>query len=876
MNIHREKQRKTKVKTGSQSKQTRKSDKELVSIPNHVSLRAKEKSFLLRFVSDEAVQKAAYGVSYVSAFCLIFVGVALLLSATTSNKDIQTQVASIEAASKNSSVSAPKFEQLTKIPDFIDSDFLVTFFTPHISSLSIEISEIGSNSKILLPPKQLGNDKYQVLIPYDTLYTGVYDISFIFESIDKTENVIYRSTKFDVYKTDLNESNDVQKKSESDLPDSKNESALLFDKVPRTALVANTVDSKVSPQIKLNTSIPDTIENPYDVKFETEGIKSFKVMMARNGALGFLEVPATKSSDSTYKLTIPVDVRQNFYELNFYVEPQNESRAAVFKTKVFWIGPEDEMTDDFDLSKDNLGGREVKRLVSTFVSTESHSVEVKFALVKTNTTTLSGNAVIGVSTPDEYSFVELYARPTNSLQSQFVVLASRRFDQWQFVFNSANLPNGEYEFFARTKHNGKTLDSEKLKLFVSNDGRTSPTHNTRPINYSQPPSDNQPERNTISIYDNNDDFVREYTPEEVVAFESTNLLNDNKDELEVLLKRYSSAVQSGDEVLIQSAKLALKEEKENIAYKALSDNRVRDIADDVNLEIESRLNDLMYRVETFEELRTRRTNGDSATDTDGDGISDIDESTLYETDPEVTDTDGDGISDGIEIIRGFNPNDPTVEAVVRFESPKETLGLERESVLLVEEIIDVIPTVETGPVKAEIRGKGLPNSYLRIYIFSEPIMVTVKTDSDGSFVYTFDKELEDGKHEIYVAVTDNAGKIVAQSKPFAFLFSKEAQAFTPVDAAEETVLTTDESFAENSAGSYNLVVGVGILSLGAILLLVGISLRPKEDGELDDDTDSNEDDACEEEDEDENKIIITEKRPKTLLDTKPHEQKDIS
>ena len=43
-------------------------------------------------------------------------------------------------------------------------------------------------------------------------------------------------------------------------------------------------------------------------------------------------------------------------------------------------------------------------------------------------------------------------------------------------------------------------------------------------------------------------------------------------------------------------------------------------------------------------------------DTDGDGVSDVDELDYWKTDPTKTDTDGDGFSDGWEILQGFNPN----------------------------------------------------------------------------------------------------------------------------------------------------------------------------------------------------------------------------
>ncbi|MBU1721894.1 hypothetical protein KKG38_03865 [Patescibacteria group bacterium] len=43
-------------------------------------------------------------------------------------------------------------------------------------------------------------------------------------------------------------------------------------------------------------------------------------------------------------------------------------------------------------------------------------------------------------------------------------------------------------------------------------------------------------------------------------------------------------------------------------------------------------------------------------DTDGDGISDQVEITVWNTDPLNRDTDGDGFADGFEILKGYNPN----------------------------------------------------------------------------------------------------------------------------------------------------------------------------------------------------------------------------
>lgn len=51
--------------------------------------------------------------------------------------------------------------------------------------------------------------------------------------------------------------------------------------------------------------------------------------------------------------------------------------------------------------------------------------------------------------------------------------------------------------------------------------------------------------------------------------------------------------------------------------------------------------------------------GNTAVDTDGDGLTDADETTNFGTDPNVADTDQGGVDDGTEIADGTNPLDPS-------------------------------------------------------------------------------------------------------------------------------------------------------------------------------------------------------------------------
>jgi hypothetical protein len=176
----------------------------------------------------------------------------------------------------------------------------------------------------------------------------------------------------------------------------------------------------------------------------------------------------------------------------------------------------------------------------------------------------------------------------------------------------------------------------------------------------------------------------------------------------------------------------------------------------------------------------------SERDTDKDGLNDIDE-IRYGTDPYSADSDFDGFIDGDEVKNGFDPSKYSAgdksDRIV-FEDPK-TSGRIRKEVYSVQSV-DLKDT-ETGGKSLHFTGKGLPNSFVTIYVYSDPIVLTVKTDSDGNWTYDLDKELEDGTHEAYVAITDNTGKITAKSEPIAFV--KTAQAATIIPSVQAAPIT---------------------------------------------------------------------------------------
>jgi len=211
-------------------------------------------------------------------------------------------------------------------------------------------------------------------------------------------------------------------------------------------------------------------------------------------------------------------------------------------------------------------------------------------------------------------------------------------------------------------------------------------------------------------------------------------------------------------------------------------------------------------------------------DSDGDGLSDAEEERLG-TDPEVADSDGDGFSDGDEVAGGFNPlqySPGDKSDKVAFESLKGgSRQSEREDPRYAVTDVRRRESGSDGAFVTEIIGTGPSNVYLVLYVFSDPIVVVVRTDMNGNWRYELDRDLEDGDHEVYVAVTDNLGRITAQSKPLPF--TKTAEAVTvrkesfPAQVAEEG----NRSPLSRTIGRFaSILVTVAILSVAVVIFFV--------------------------------------------------------
>ena len=245
-------------------------------------------------------------------------------------------------------------------------------------------------------------------------------------------------------------------------------------------------------------------------------------------------------------------------------------------------------------------------------------------------------------------------------------------------------------------------------------------------------------------------------------------------------------------------------------------------------------------------LFTERVGARAFLDTDDDGVTDYDEVNIYKTNPTNGDTDSDGFQDGAEILARTNPrggqwttattasSDGTSSPIqsdesMEFENPIFA-GATESSILVVQNVeVAEVGMGEMGTVtakKLKLAGRAVPNSFVTLYIFSEPIVVTVKADAAGSWTYTLDKELSDGTHQVYSAITDGGGRILAKSQPLPFV--KVAAA---VSVGSPTLIPETGELGFFTGTSLYAMIAIMLALLGVALSIIGFIVRQKNDTE---------------------------------------------
>lgn len=228
-------------------------------------------------------------------------------------------------------------------------------------------------------------------------------------------------------------------------------------------------------------------------------------------------------------------------------------------------------------------------------------------------------------------------------------------------------------------------------------------------------------------------------------------------------------------------------------------------------------------------------------DADLDGLPDDYERDIG-TSADAADTDEDGIADAEELRTGTDPLGAgelgrelrASERTVVFSRPLEQPSARS----------DADPSFKVGvgapgdayekeadAVATRLVGTCDPGETCIIYIYSYvPMVLTTTADAAGNFTYDLSDSLTDGQHTVYVAVTDDTGRIVKRSAPLSF-FVNEAQAVTfdefaaaaaqPLDAAMD--VSPEQAQRRFLWGAFVIVV------LGAVLA-VAILRTPRREG----------------------------------------------
>lgn len=269
-------------------------------------------------------------------------------------------------------------------------------------------------------------------------------------------------------------------------------------------------------------------------------------------------------------------------------------------------------------------------------------------------------------------------------------------------------------------------------------------------------------------------------------------------------------------------------------------NAINKVVPELKDNIEKQAEIVKQEEATIIDMLDKRSGARAYIDTDNDGITDFDEINIYHTNPAKRDTNDDGYSDGASILSQMSPvavesNTSTSSGKIQLaqglsvENPKITGSTQKKQF----EVISIVPFdfKENNEGKKEIskvalKGIALPNSFVKIYLFSEPLVVTVKTDDSGNWSYILDKTLPDGTHTAYVAMTDGGGRILAKSEPLPFV--KEASAITINTANVASPIDGQNTIMGLSPITLiALFIGILGLALSAVGVVIGFKNHDK-------------------------------------------------
>lgn len=489
----------------------------------------------------------------------------------------------------------------------------------------------------------------------------------------------------------------------------------------------------------------------------------------------------------------------------------------------------EEEAKDISLPESSVTEIPTEAVATSTVSDTDFSVSISSGIY-------SGQKRIFVRTDEVYSRVELSAQLKNSNQTLYLGEATSIEHGWLYWLDANTLPSGRYNILIQAFADSKPALSTDIDFInagneidisptiTEDESETADETQIKELTNEEKPRQSllmSSQTTPLSLILNTDEAVTPLRGQK----EAREILNENSKIFNDLFRRYASTNGTTELNLARLSEKAIDEAVVGILTKMVEDNSLQGGVKDVGLALESEVANIKERILKLKTLRETGVESQDLIDSDNDGIADYEEVMLYKTDPKQVDSDNDGVTDGIEISLGFNPLDNSPEAIINYNSPRtasytdgDLIGVNNVNPLLVYETGQEEPKIQS-----EISGYALPNSFVTIYVFSEPSVFITKTGDDGTFSFTFNKEIEDGPHQVYLALTDNRGDIIVRSD--VYNFTKNSAVYTKFDPklTASALDSVTEAAPTNMSG--NIVMALGVVSLGLILLLLAQTLR---------------------------------------------------
>jgi hypothetical protein len=429
--------------------------------------------------------------------------------------------------------------------------------------------------------------------------------------------------------------------------------------------------------------------------------------------------------------------------------------------------------------------------------------------------TTSTQSVLKILPTYVFDKVELAVKLKGDGETFYLGQATKADDIWYYWLEGTNIPNGTYSLIVRGFDNGE-LSEEATFAFTNMADSISTTKADREEIETRVNSLLEVGLDISELATLRASYATSYLEVSEVPY-ADDYLADYLPELDRLFARYASAVAGGNEALI----ILADEQIEKYLDAVIVEEDTNQVS---THELSALLLNTKEYIKTKEAEVIKLSGGDSAFDVDKDGLTDYDEVTIYNTDPKLPDTDYDGYLDSVEILSGYSADDAKLEAVSRIDDHVK-FGVINGDLLVISAIepFYFYSDANTSPdILTSVTGKGVPNSFARLYLGEDIDAVLVKVDAEGNFTQTIDKDFVQIEGEVVLAVTDNTGKIVMRGQPLQLdkvVTSKQLFNPTAIDAA---VIKSVEEFTTS-----NIIGALGVVSFGLILLLLGKALVPR-------------------------------------------------